>query len=163
MRGVARRPVFRAWAPLALLACSGQVAIGGADPTDGGTPGRGGSDSASGSSVGATGSSGAGSSSGAPTLTAVPTFAEIFTKYMAPGTPGNCGHTPGCHAEMSSASAAYRYLQGRGQLGGAPPTLTSAGSCLTWYGGDMPPGGLAASAQATADIDAWAAAGAQDN
>jgi hypothetical protein len=48
---------------------------------------------------------------------------------------------------------------------GNPPQLTRSGSCLTWYGGNMPPGGPGASkmAQAVTDMNAWAAAGAQNN
>jgi hypothetical protein len=85
------------------------------------------------------------------------TWTEIYTKYLAPT---NC---TGCHAGTSSPKSMYSWLQGRAQLGGSPPPLTnSRQSCLSWYGGNMPPFG-GSNAQADTDMNAWAAAGAMDN
>jgi hypothetical protein len=41
------------------------------------------------------------------------------------------------------------------------PALTSDGSsCLSWYGGDMPPGGPSSDPGADAALTAWVSAGA---
>jgi hypothetical protein len=62
---------------------------------------------------------------------------------------------------MSSPSNSYNWL---GPKGCAPQQLNNTStSCLTWYGGNMPPSGNSSDPAATADIDAWVAAGAQDN
>jgi hypothetical protein len=64
---------------------------------------------------------------------------------------------------MASPSGAYSYLQGKRYISGTSSTLAKSGSCLSWFGGNMPPGGPRTNAQATADFQAWAAAGAQNN
>jgi hypothetical protein len=65
---------------------------------------------------------------------------------------------------MSDAKGSYSWLQQKGYLGGSSPSLTNPNSsCLTWYGGNMPPGGPSSVPQAVSDMNAWAAAGAQDN
>jgi hypothetical protein len=88
------------------------------------------------------------------------TFSQLYTKYLAGGTIGNC--VP-CHGGTGSASSMYSWLQGKGYVGGASPRLTSTiGSCLSWYGGNMPPGGPQ-NAQAVSDFNAWAAAGGMNN
>lgn len=87
------------------------------------------------------------------------TFGEIFGKYLAGGTVGNCTL---CHAQMSSASASYSWLASQGYVMGASSLLVLPGSCLSWYGGTMPPGG-SQDAQAVSDMNAWAAAGAPNN
>jgi hypothetical protein len=94
------------------------------------------------------------SSSGAPTWT------MLYTEYLKPGTPGNCNTA--CHFQMSSAGSAYTYLKGQGYINGTGSILAKTGSCLSWYGGNMPPGGPR-NMQAVTDFDAWAAAGAMDN
>ncbi len=84
----------------------------------------------------------------------------LFNKYLTIGTIGNCNF---CHPG-GSPSQLYGYLQGRGYVGGANPSLTSPSkSCLSWYGGNMPQGGPTSNAQATTDMNAWAAAGGQNN
>jgi hypothetical protein len=84
----------------------------------------------------------------------------LYTKYLAGGTIGNCSF---CHPG-STPSQLYSFLQGKGYVGGANPSLASASrSCLSWYGGNMPPGGPSSNAQAVADFDAWAAAGGKNN
>jgi hypothetical protein len=104
------------------------------------------------------GTSGAdgGTSSSGPALT----FAQIFSKYLASGTPGNCTE---CHAQMSNASTSYGWLVGQGYVQGASSLLVHPGSCLSWYGGTMPPGGSPSDPQAVSDMNAWAAAGAPNN
>jgi hypothetical protein len=84
----------------------------------------------------------------------------LYTKYLGAGTIGNCSF---CHPG-GSPSALFSYLQGRGYVGGANPSIANASrSCLTWFGGNMPPGGPSSNAQAAADFKAWAAAGGQNN
>jgi hypothetical protein len=91
----------------------------------------------------------------------VPTWSDIYKAHLAFGTDGNCGL---CHGEMSTASGAYSYLTSKNQLGGSSPALLStSSSCLSWLGGNMPPAGPTSNASATAQLQAWAAAGAQDN
>jgi len=112
-------------------------------------------------SSGATGSSGSGggSSSGSTTSTA-PTWSQIDADYLARGTVGNC---PSCHSQMSSATGAYSWLKGQNYINGTSSSLVSTFlSCLSWYGGNMPPGGRSDAAAVTA-MNAWAAAGALDN
>jgi hypothetical protein len=116
-------------------------------PAQNGTPpSSGGSDPSSGGSSG---------SSGNPTTAA--TWSQIFSSYLASGTPGKCTD---CHSEMSDASASYTWLNNKGQI---PSIANSSGSCLSWLGGDMPPSGPTSNAKATADLSAWAAAGAKND
>ncbi|MGH7271781.1 MAG: hypothetical protein ACREJ3_15230 [Polyangiaceae bacterium] len=64
---------------------------------------------------------------------------------------------------MDSANSAYSWLQGKGYISGANSALTSSlGSDLSWYGGNMPPGG-GNDSQAVTDMNSWAAAGALNN
>jgi len=61
----------------------------------------------------------------------------------------------------------YTYLSGEKKDCGSPNCLatisSSTGSILSWFGGAMPPNGPQSNAQATTDIEAWVAAGAQNN
>ena len=112
-------------------------------------------------SSGATGSSGSGggSSSGSTTSSA-PTWSQIDADYLARGTVGNC---PSCHSQMSSATGAYSWLKSQNYINGTGSSLVSTFlSCLSWYGGNMPPGGRSDATAVTA-MNAWAAAGALDN
>jgi hypothetical protein len=89
------------------------------------------------------------------------TWTGIFNRYLAKDTAGNC---PTCHAEMSSPSASFEWLQSDGYVGATDPLLTSQGaSCLSWYGGDMPPGTSVANPDAVRELTAWATAGARNN
>jgi len=66
---------------------------------------------------------------------------------------------------MASASASYSYLKEKGYINGTSSTLVSpSDSILTWVSssGYMPPSG-GSNAQAAAALNAWVAAGAQDN
>lgn len=93
---------------------------------------------------------------------AAPTWTQIYNAYMATGTIGNCASGFTCHAStMGSPTAAYSFLGS--YMSGSPPRLVSRGSVLSWYGGNMPIGGPRSNAQATMDMNAWAAAGAKDN
>lgn len=98
--------------------------------------------------------------SGGPPPSA-PTWTAIFNSYMKSGTKGRCSS---CHSQGSSASALYSWLQGRGYIGGKnSPLVDSNQSCLSWYGGNMPPSGPTSYGNAVSDMNAWAAAGAQNN
>ncbi len=118
------------------------------------------SSSSSGSSSGSSssGSSSSGSSSGS--TTGASTWSQIYSKYLGFATVGNC---QSCHNQMSSATSSYSWLKGRNYINGTSSTLVNpAASDLSWYGGNMPPGG-GKDAQAVTDMNAWAAAGALDN
>ena len=82
---------------------------------------------------------------------AAPTWTDVFDAYMT-----TC---KSCHSAMGTPSSAYTYLQGLGYVGGSSPRITATGSCLTWYGGNMPPGGPASNPTAVSLMNAWAAAG----
>jgi hypothetical protein len=62
---------------------------------------------------------------------------------------------------MGTSAKAYSYLSS--YINGTSSRLVSPSqSCLTWFGGNMPPGG-GSDAQAVTDLDAWVAAGALNN
>jgi hypothetical protein len=89
-----------------------------------------------------------------------PTWTSIFNNYMAGGKEGRCSS---CHSQGSSATNLYSWLQGRGYISGSSSALVdSSQSCLSWYGGNMPPSGPN-DAKAVSDMNAWAAAGAANN
>jgi hypothetical protein len=90
-----------------------------------------------------------------------PTWTQIWTNYLQAGTVGNCNTA--CHIQMGTPSSAYAYLQSQGYINGVYSILGKTGSCLSWYAGNMPPGGPRNVAMAVADINAWVAAGAMDN
>ncbi len=90
-----------------------------------------------------------------------PTWSAIYKAYLGSGTTGRCNS---CHSQCSSASKSYSWLQGRGYISGAnSPLVDSNQSCLSWYGGNMPPSGPGSYSAAQKDMDAWAAAGAANN
>jgi hypothetical protein len=120
-----------------------------------------GATSSSGSSGSSSGTSSSGSSSGTtPPPPAAPTWSMIFSAYLSNQSVGGC---PRCHSQMNSASGAYSWLSGQRYINGTGSLLAASGSCLSWYGGNMPPGGTRSDAQAVSDLDAWAAAGAKNN
>lgn len=102
------------------------------------------------------------SASGNPMV--APTWTQLFHAYMAAGTVGNCAHS-GCHQNvMGSPSAAFSWLHAEQQLSGSEPAITDpSSSCLSWLGGDMPPGGPASDPVVERDFDLWVKAGANDN
>jgi hypothetical protein len=116
--------------------------------------------SSSSSGAASSSSSGAASSSSSGGTTTAPTFTTIFSEYLKSGTVGNCTR---CHGEMGSASGAYSWLSGQGYISGTGSALVGNRSCLTWYGGNMPPGGPWSDAQAASEMNAWVAAGAKNN
>jgi hypothetical protein len=88
-------------------------------------------------------------------------WTRLFSVYLAAGTVGNC---PTCHSEMSGPSAAYQWLVTEGYLGKPTPSLTNHGtSCLSWYGGNMPPGVQRPNDTIAQNFDAWVQAGALNN
>ena len=88
------------------------------------------------------------------------TWTHIFSVYLAEGTIGNC--TP-CHREMRDAPASFTWLEEQGYVGEADPTLTTDRSCLTWFGGNMPPGTPVLSEEAVAEMNEWVKTGARNN
>lgn len=89
------------------------------------------------------------------------TWTAIFNSYMKSGTKGKCNS---CHSQGSSASALYTWLKGRGYISGSSSALVSTSqSCLSWYGGNMPPSGPSSYGNAVSDMNSWAAAGAPNN
>jgi hypothetical protein len=98
-----------------------------------------------------------------PSTGGAPTWTKIWTSYLAAGTIGNCAAS-GCHAQTSTASGAYSWLSGKGQITATnAPIADTSQSCLSWLGGDMPPSGPGSSAAAASDLAAWAAAGAPND
>jgi hypothetical protein len=93
-----------------------------------------------------------------------PTWTQLFNAYLASGTVGNCAHS-GCHpSAMGSPRAAFAFLTAEGQLTGPQPAITdSSSSCLSWLGGDMPPGGPARDPFVDRDLESWVKAGAKNN
>ena len=90
-----------------------------------------------------------------PPPPAAPTWTQIYDHYLASGTVGHCAD---CHSQAASASATYGFLSS--YINGSQSTLSGI---FSWMGGTMPPGGATSNAQATADVQAWIAAGALDN
>ena len=132
--------------------------------TDAGAEGSSGSSDSSGSSgsSGTSGTSGSSGSSGSSGGTGV-TWTQIWTTYLAPGTPGNCAKS-GCHSQTGTASGAYTWLKGRGYIRATnAPLADPTQSCLTWLGGNMPPGGAGSNTAATTALTTWAASGAPNN
>lgn len=91
-----------------------------------------------------------------------PTWTQVWTNYLQSGTKGNCKSS--CHSQMGSPSAAFIWLKGRGYINGPSSLLIdSSQSCLSWYGGNMPPSGPNSWSAASTDMAAWVKAGAQNN
>jgi len=176
-------------APVLLVAGGVAIACGGASDsgvggsgipakTDGGGSGTdsdggssGGDTDGGGSGSGTDGGSGGGTDSGSSSGGA-PTWTMIYGSYFASGTPGHCGNS-GCHLSTlkgfkcgSDKTTCYNGLVTAGYVTTATPTKSPIAdlnqSCLTWFGGNMPPGG-GASAAAQKDITAWVADGAKNN
>jgi hypothetical protein len=90
-----------------------------------------------------------------------PTWTAIFDDYLNVADGGSACQT--CHHQMMTASSAYTWLQSQGYISGAAsPLVSTTTSCLSWYGGNMPPDGTI-NPQAVADMNAWAAAGAPND
>ena len=93
-----------------------------------------------------------------------PTWSAIYARYFGPGSAGDCARSRACHAAvMNDAPAAYSWLVQRGYIAGSQsPLVSKSNSCLTWFGGNMPPRG-GADDDAARELDAWVAAGATNN
>ena len=110
---------------------------------------------------------GGGTDSGGPpppkdagVVVSAPTWTQIHNSYLV----SSLGHCQDCHSSFSSPSSSYSYLRGKGYINGAhSPLVDSSQSCLTWYGGNMPKNPTGPQPQAVSDMNAWAAAGAQNN
>ncbi len=88
------------------------------------------------------------------------TWTSIFNNYMAGSREGRCSS---CHSQGSTAAKLYSWLSGKGYISGTKSALVSSSqSCLSWYGGNMPPSGPS-DAKAVSDMNAWAASGAPNN
>ena len=99
--------------------------------------------------------------SGSSQTQSAPTWTQIFNSYLAGSTKGRCSS---CHSQGSSKSNLYSWLQSKGYISGANSALVDPNSsCLSWYGGNMPPSGPGSWSSAESDMNAWAAAGAQNN
>jgi len=90
-----------------------------------------------------------------------PTWTEVFDRYLAPGTIGNCGE---CHGGTGTPKGMYQFFVGQDQIRGKEsPIVSRSASEVSWFGGFMPLGGPSSNAAAEADMKAWVAAGALDN
>ena len=82
----------------------------------------------------------------------------LFNNYFASGTNGDC---PLCHTQVTSPSTFWTYLSSNNC---PPPMLNNPNtSCLAWFAGNMPTATTPCNGQAVSDINAWIAAGAQNN
>ncbi len=97
---------------------------------------------------------------GSTTTSGEITWTYLVSTYLASGKPGNCAH---CHGQFSTPAKAYAYLSGKGYMKGSGPPLVGSQACLSWYSGNMPPGGPTSLPAAVKDFDAWAAAGAKND
>ena len=89
------------------------------------------------------------------------TWTTVFNNYLAGSTKGRCS---ACHSQGSSKSSLYSWLSSKGYISGTSSALVDSNqSCLSWYGGNMPTNGPSSWSQAVTDMNAWAAAGAQNN
>ena len=98
--------------------------------------------------------------SGSTQTQTAPTWTQVYNSYLAGSTIGRCS---GCHSQGSSKGNLYSWLSSKGYISGKSSALVDSNqSCLSWYGGNMPPSGPSSSA-AVKDMNAWAAAGALNN
>ncbi len=105
---------------------------------------------------------------------AAPTWTQIYAQYIGPGTPGHCSGTGGCHtssrAGFKCGTSASECFAGMVQAGlvtpanGAQSPIGLVGqSPLVWLGGGMPLDNDSPNPVAGAAVQAWVAAGAQNN
>jgi len=138
--------------------------------TSSGSTSSGSTSSSSSSSSSSSGASDAGKDGATGDGAVPPTWTQIYNAYLAAGaTVGHCGDV-GCHAntlkgvQCNNKANCYTTLKNTGYINGTASKLTITGSSpLTWFNGNMPPGGPASSPAAAADMKAWVAAGALNN
>lgn len=103
-----------------------------------------------------------------------PTWTQIYAQYIGPGTPGHCSGTGGCHTNLRagfkcgvSKAECYAGMVQAGLVtpanGAQSPIGLPGQSPLAWLGGGMPLDNDVANATAAAAVQAWVAAGAQNN
>jgi hypothetical protein len=121
-----------------------------------GSSGGSGSSSSGGSSGSSSGNSSDAGSTMCPGYTGPLTWSSLYTTYFTT----DC---VGCHSQMNTASGAYTWLQQLGYVNGTSSKLSTTGSCLTWYGGNMPTFGYTLPTSGKCPLEAWVAAGAKNN
>ncbi len=90
-------------------------------------------------------------------LLRTPTWSDLYRRYMAKGTVGDCAS---CHAEATTPDGAYDWLAEQQYMAGVLPYLVDPrASCFSWLGGDMPPEGPSSYPRARRDFLTWAIAG----
>ena len=103
-----------------------------------------------------------------------PTWSQIYAQYMGPGTPGHCSGTGGCHTNAragftcgSTKDDCYAGLVAAGLVtpanGASSPIGIAGSSPLVWLGGAMPLDDDSPNAAGATAVQAWVAAGAQNN
>lgn len=98
------------------------------------------------------------STASSSSTSSAPTWTELYTGYLAVGTPGDCDGSCHHHSQCSSASACYSWI------GGGKYDLSSNGDLLCWdSNGFMPTNCPSSVGNAVADFAAWIAAGSQNN
>jgi hypothetical protein len=156
------------------------VASSGGTSGSGGASGTGGA-SGAGGAEGYGGASGTGGTSGTgtppdagppPPVDSGPpatTWTDCWTKFLAPSAPSDSNCTGSCHRHTfegaGTATGTYSWLQGRGYIDGttSPPLISSAQSCFSWLGGNMPQGGTYSLPAAVTCFNAWAASGGKND
>lgn len=118
----------------------------------------------------------AGGGGALPDLEPAPTYTMVFQMLLAAGTPGHCA-TAGCHADPghhvwlcgTTKESCYQGLVAAGLIDPKDPThsllVDPANSPLSWINpnGPMPFDSPGPNPTGRAIIEAWVAAGAQDN
>jgi hypothetical protein len=101
---------------------------------------------------------------GASAAVGIPTWTDLYNTYFAAGTIGNCTQ---CHAaDMVTPASSFSWLNSSSLMyldPTDPLLLDTTQSCLSWFGGNMPPAGPTTNATAVKDFTAWAKAGAKNN
>jgi hypothetical protein len=93
-----------------------------------------------------------------------PTWSTVYARYLSPTGDGGCGRSRACHADvMGDSASAYAWLAQWGYIAGKrSPLVSRTNSCLSWFGGNMPPRAQPNDA-AVRDLTAWVASGATRN
>jgi hypothetical protein len=108
------------------------------------------------------------------TANAAPTWTQLYAQYFGAGTPGHCSGTGGCHTNIrggfkcgANKTECWNGMVAVGLVTPANGTQSPLGiigqSPLAWLGGGMPLDNDAPNPAAAAAVQAWVAAGAQNN